>query len=195
MAARFAATLRRKLFRGTIFALSSDLQLIYYIAEHLGLIPPQQAVTGREPVTSFMRAPPIPNDDETRSREDAMVADPLSEEMLGLWYTTARVNREVFSSVFRTVPTDNVRNWEQYKVCRLSAADDTLIDSPYSQRYVPQVKTGHIAAELSLYEVKERLSKVRGGLVEAPLNFLIEQKELYGLTEAGLTNPSLVVFL
>ncbi|KAG9042840.1 hypothetical protein FS837_010313 [Tulasnella sp. UAMH 9824] len=96
-ASRFAATLRRKLFR-----------------EHLGLIPPQTCVGG-EPVTHSMRAPPHPQQDETHLQEDRIVADPLSEDLLGLWYSTARINREVFSQIFKSVPTDNVRNWDQYK--------------------------------------------------------------------------------
>ena len=119
MAARFAASLRRKLFRGRFargcIELASDLE---YFQEHLGLISPQNVVTGREPVTPFMRAPPWPQADETQLREDALVADPLSDGMLNLWYTTARSNREIFSQIFRTVPTDNVRNWDQYKVGR-----------------------------------------------------------------------------
>lgn len=63
-----------------------------------------------------MRAPPYPHQDETYLQEDRIVADPLSEDLLGLWYSTARVNREIFSQVFKSVPTDNVRNWDQYKV-------------------------------------------------------------------------------
>ncbi|KAG8952526.1 hypothetical protein FRC00_006757, partial [Tulasnella sp. 408] len=155
-ASRFAATLRRKLFR-----------------EHLGLIPPQTCVGG-EPVTHSMRAPPHPQQDETHLQEDRIVADPLSEELLGLWLSTARINREVFSQIFKSVPTDNVRNWDQYK------------------RYVPQVKAGHVACDLPLAQIKERLSKVRGGLVEAPLNFLIEQKEL---VDWSGPMPSLQIFI
>ncbi|KAG9018728.1 hypothetical protein FRB90_010196 [Tulasnella sp. 427] len=156
MAARFAATLRRKLFR-----------------EHLGLIYPQTCVGG-ERVTNSMRAPPHPQEDETRLQEDYIVADPLSEDFLGLWYATARVNREVYSQIFKSVPTDNVRNWDQYK------------------RYVPKVKAGHVACDLPLAQIKERLAKVRGGLVEAPLNFLIEQKEL---VDWSGPMPSLPIFI
>ena len=143
-----------------------------------------------------MRAPPWPQADETQLREDALVADPLSDGMLNLWYTTARSNREIFSQIFRTVPTDNVRNWDQYKVGRTQVPGATELTRLASQkRYVPKVKTGHIASDMPLYQVKEQLSRVRGGLVEAPVHFLIEQKELVGLTEAGLTNPTLTVFL
>ncbi|KAG8908268.1 hypothetical protein FRB99_007801 [Tulasnella sp. 403] len=160
MAARFAATLRRRLFK-----------------EHLGLLKPHPCVTGKEPITSFMRAAPYPAEDETYTREDQFVADPLSDGLLDYWYSTARVNREIFGQIFRTVPTDNVRNWEQYK------------------KYVPKVKTGHIACDLPLPQVKERLSKIRGALVEAPLNFLIEQPELVKNGDWEGYNPSLPVYI
>ncbi|KAG8850840.1 hypothetical protein FRB96_009577 [Tulasnella sp. 330] len=161
LASRFAGTLRRKLFR-----------------EHLGLIPPQNCVTGEEPVTSFMHAPPIPAEDETHLQEDQLVADPLSDDFERLWHGTARINTAIFSEIFRTVPNDSVRNWDQYKM------------------FLPNVRTGHVAnAELSLPEIKEKLSKVKGTLVEAPLNFLIEQKELVENRDWQGLNPSLPIFV
>ncbi|KAG8962140.1 hypothetical protein FRC03_004555 [Tulasnella sp. 419] len=160
MAGRFAATLRRKLYR-----------------EHLGLIPPQYCVTGEEPVTSFMRAAPYPNDDETNLREDWMVRDPISDDLMTLWTNTARTNREMFQQVFKTVPTDTVRNWEQYK------------------NFVPKVKTGHIASDLPLPQIKDKLARIRGALVEAPINFLIEQKELIDNADWRGLNPSLPIFI
>lgn len=99
MANRFAATLRRQLYK-----------------EHLGLIPPQNC-TKDEPVTNFMRAAPVPNDDTTSSEEDRLVADPLADATVALWQDTARVNREVFTEVFRPVPTNLVRDWNAYNVC------------------------------------------------------------------------------
>jgi len=98
-ASRFATTLRRKLFR-----------------EHLGLIPPQFCQDRHEPVTSFMRCAPQPNEDETRVPEDALVADPLADSTLHLWNDTARKNREIFTEVFRPVPTNLVRDWKAYEV-------------------------------------------------------------------------------
>ena len=50
---RFAATLRRMLFR-----------------EHLGLIPPQMMDKKNEQVTDYMRPAPTPNPDELGTRED-----------------------------------------------------------------------------------------------------------------------------
>ena len=65
-----------------------------------------------------------------------------------------------------------------------------------SQNYVPKVKTGHIAVDLPLEQVKERLSKIKGGLVEAPLNFLIEQHELVGADAwQGINGATLPVYV
>ncbi|KAG8990616.1 hypothetical protein FRB93_003163 [Tulasnella sp. JGI-2019a] len=161
MAGRFAATLRRKLFR-----------------EHLGLIPPQNCVTGKEPVTSFMRAPPIPAEDEMHLREDWLVSDPLSDEFEKLWRNTARINTAMFTEIFRTLPNDSVRNWDQYK------------------KFIPNVRTGHVAnADLTLREIKEKLGRIKGALVEAPLNFLIEQKELVENKDWQGLNPSLPIYI
>jgi phospholipase D1/2 len=63
-----------------------------------------------------MHPAPIPNEDETELEEDARVADPLSGEFFNLWNTTARVNREVFTELFRPIPSNLVRNWDAYEV-------------------------------------------------------------------------------
>ena len=105
---RFAATLRRMLFR-----------------EHLGLIPPQMMDRKNERVTDYMRPAPTPNPDELGSREDEMVADPLSDDTINLWNNTARKNREIFTEVFRPVPTNLIRKWKDYDVSvRLVYASD-----------------------------------------------------------------------
>ena len=59
---------------------------------------------------------PIPNEDETYLAEDAAVADPLADETLDLLYNTARRNREIFTELFRPVPTNLVRSWSAYEV-------------------------------------------------------------------------------
>jgi phospholipase D1/2 len=156
-AARFAATLRRRLFR-----------------EHLGLIEPQH--TSHRP-DSFMRPAPIPNEDETHLPEDAAVADPLADETLDLLYNTARRNREVFTELFRPVPTNLVRSWSAY------------------ENYVPKVKTGHVAPGIPLQRVRERLSQVKGSVVECPLDFLIDEESFAeGIDWIGL-NPTLPVYI
>lgn len=160
MAARFATTLRRKLFR-----------------EHLGLIEPQNVLHSTEKVTSFMRCAPEPNDNEIGMREDTAVADPLADSTLELWNHTARVNREIFTEVFRPVPTNLVRSWSAY------------------ESYLPKVKTGHVVPGIQLQRIKERLSQVRGSLVECPLDFLIDDKEFVeGVDWLGL-NPTLPIYI
>jgi phospholipase D1/2 len=69
-----------------------------------------------ETVTSFMRPAPFPNDDETHESEDELVADPLADATVALWNDTARKNREIFTEIFRPVPTNLVRNWAAYDV-------------------------------------------------------------------------------
>ena len=63
-----------------------------------------------------MRAVPVPNDDETGEDEDRMVADPLVEATDDLWNNTARKNREIFTEIFRPVPTNLIRSWGDYEV-------------------------------------------------------------------------------
>lgn len=63
-----------------------------------------------------MQPAPIPHEDETYLLEDAAVADPLSDETLNLLHNTARKNREVFTELFRPVPTNLVRSWSAYEV-------------------------------------------------------------------------------
>jgi phospholipase D1/2 len=159
-ASRFAATLRRRLFK-----------------EHLGLLGPQPCEGAREHVTSFMRCAPTPNHDETDTREDQWVMDPLGDDFQARWNDTARVNREVFTELFRPVPSNLVRSWSAY------------------DNYVPKVKTGHVVPEIPLARVKDRLAHVKGALVECPLDFLIDEKDFCeGLDWQGL-NPTLAVYL
>ena len=118
--------------------------------EHLGLIEPQWCTAESRP-TKFMRAAPTPNPDETHEREDELVADPISEETMNLWNGTARKNRAIFQEVFRPVPTNLIRSWKEY------------------DGYVPNVMTGHVVPDVPLERVKQRLSEVRGALVECPM--------------------------
>jgi phospholipase D1/2 len=71
---------------------------------------------GNEEVTTFMRAAPHPNQDEMGTSEDEAVADPLADETLRLWNDTARQNREIFTEIFRPVPTNLPRDWSAYDV-------------------------------------------------------------------------------
>lgn len=89
-----------------------------------------------------MKPAPIQNDDESSSEEDALVADPLSDTFLDLWNRTASRNRGVFTELFRTVPSDLVSSWAQYK------------------DYVPKVKNGHLVPDVGIDRVKQRLAEV-----------------------------------
>ncbi len=61
-----------------------------------------------------MQPAPTPADDEADL--DKFVEDPLSDEVQQLWNTTAKKNTLIFEELFRTVPTDKVRNWGEYTV-------------------------------------------------------------------------------
>lgn len=162
MAARFAATLRRKLYR-----------------EHLGLISPQDVSTRREERTTFMQAAPVLNEDETFLQEDALVADPLSPKLMSLWQSTAKKNRDIYTEIFRPVPSDLVQSTSVYK------------------NYIPKVKHGHIVPEVSLQRAKQQLSQIRGQLVEMPLRFLIDDTSLVDSKNPdwmGL-NPTLAIYI
>ena len=163
-ATRFAASLRRQLFR-----------------KHLGLLKPQDFT---RPDDNFH---PIgtPNAYDWGSREDAQVVDPLSNEFQNLWNYTAQTNTECFEKVFHPVPTDKVRTWKQYedyferffsepKEAKKQADKEPTRPSTW--------KWGHVVAEefspdphQAVREVKEVLSKVRGTLVEMPLLFLKDE--------------------
>ncbi|PAV14831.1 phospholipase D nuclease [Pyrrhoderma noxium] len=160
MAARFAATLRRQLYK-----------------EHLGLIPPQDCQSRHEQVTAAMRPAPIPNEDETDSREDELVADPLADETLDLFDSTAKKNRAIFTEIFRPVPTNLVRDWKAY------------------ENYLPKVKTGHLAPGVTLDRAKELLNGVRGALVDSPLDFLIDERELVENPDWLGLNPTLPIYI
>ncbi|KAJ7848734.1 hypothetical protein B0H14DRAFT_2356604, partial [Mycena olivaceomarginata] len=144
-------------------------------AEHLGLIPPQTSHKRTEKATSFMRPAPTPNEDEAGCEEDGLVTDPLPEQMVEVWNKTARKNSEIFTEIFRPVPTNLVRDWEAY------------------DGYVPKVKAGHVVPGIPLERVKTQLSEVMGALVECPLDFLIDQKEFVEGPEWKGLNPTLPV--
>lgn len=168
-ATRFAASLRRHLFR-----------------KHLGLVRPQDYTS---PDNNYH---PIgtPNKYDWGSHEDRLVEDPLSNEFQSLWNNTARTNTEAFEKVFHPVPTDKVRTWKQYdeyyerffkesKDAKQEAGKDPAKPSTW--------KWGHVVAEEfpgGVNEVKEVLSRIRGTLVEMPLLFLNQEdiaKEGLGL--------------
>ncbi|KAI9493053.1 hypothetical protein BDB00DRAFT_825220 [Zychaea mexicana] len=92
-ASKFAATLRRQLWR-----------------EHLGLLPSQAL----DQVSDAMLPLPTPQLDMTGTEEDNLVMDPCHPDTVNLWCNTAATNTAAFRNVFHCVPDDNVTNWEQY---------------------------------------------------------------------------------
>ncbi|KAF8517217.1 hypothetical protein JB92DRAFT_2906889 [Gautieria morchelliformis] len=70
---------------------------LHKFPEHLGLIAPQPVASSREPVDSFMRPAPHPNADETTQPSESLVADTLLDEVLSLWESTAKKNRDIFT--------------------------------------------------------------------------------------------------
>ena len=84
--------------------------------EHLGLMEPQQCDRETRRVTSFMKPAPHPIENESQLGDDRAVADPLADETILLWEGTAKKNREVFTELFRPVPTNLVRSKAAYKV-------------------------------------------------------------------------------
>ncbi|KAF2101195.1 phospholipase PldA [Rhizodiscina lignyota] len=93
-AAKFAATLRRTLWR-----------------EHLGLYPPEDLDPGNE-----VNAHP-PGDGENdayEGKEYEFVADPMSNELWEMWTSSATTNTQIFRNVFHADPDDNIRTFEDY---------------------------------------------------------------------------------
>ncbi|KAI7856548.1 hypothetical protein BDC45DRAFT_503017 [Circinella umbellata] len=141
-AGRFAATLRRQLWK-----------------EHLGLISDE----GRplDEVTDDMLPLPVAQIDYTESDEDRLVMDPLSEETFALMTETASTNTDAFRQVFHCVPDDNVRNWDEYKEFYPNQSE---------------VEIGHVYdSNMSVDEIRDQLSRVKGHLVEFPLEFLKDE--------------------
>ena len=161
-AAKFAATLRRELFR-----------------KHLGLIPAQNMERpdqNYEPIG-------VPNTYDYGSKEDQMVMDPLSDVFLHLWNTRAKTNTDAFGRIFHPVPHDDVRTWKDYDSFYghfFQPSDKEIADKKVIKR-PSKYMWGHVVAEnfspgdQGAREVKELLSTVKGTLVEMPLLFLIKE--------------------
>ncbi|PLW11253.1 hypothetical protein PCANC_20318 [Puccinia coronata f. sp. avenae] len=145
-ASRFAATLRRRLYK-----------------EHLGLLPPQSnSLQSNEPTRSMLPVN-VPQEDELGSREDQLVADPMGRELEEMWNGRASVNTEAFNKVFRCVPAAGILNWNDYAEYVPSGPN-----APKVCHVAPCAGDVH--------EVKRELSRIQGHLVEMPLDFLEQDK-------------------
>jgi phospholipase D1/2 len=155
-ASRFAASLRRQLFR-----------------KHIGLLRCQDM---ERPDVNFE---PVgaPNSYDWGSPEDNLVADPLSDTFQSFWNTRARTNTEVFRKAFRAVPDDLVHSWGEYKEFFefYFHNADPKAQGKADDKKPPRIPYGHVvAADFpgGVRELKELLSRVKGTLVEMPLCFL-----------------------
>lgn len=77
---------------------------------------PQDCDNRTQRVTSFMKPAPHSIEDESHLEGDRVVADPLADETILLWEATAKKNRDIFTELFRPVPTNLVRTQSAYKV-------------------------------------------------------------------------------
>ncbi|KAH8146704.1 uncharacterized protein LAJ45_09387 [Morchella importuna] len=156
-AARFAATLRRQLWR-----------------EHLGLLPPETLDASNDPNAqppSWGEDGSPPNEYDEGSKEDLFVRDPLGDEVWETWTGNALRNTEIFRELFHCDPDDNIKTWKDY---------DSFLPRG------DNVKSGHLFVDekmMSTKEVKAKLSQIRGHLVWMPLMFLQDEK----LDEQGLS--------
>jgi phospholipase D1/2 len=164
-AAKFATTLRRQLFR-----------------KHLGLIPPQDM---ERPDPNFLPVG-VPNTYDFGSAEDQLVADPLSDRFLNFWNAQAKTNTVAFSRIFHPVPDDSVRNWKDYNNFyevffkkadqEAEGKEGNLMPALYQWGHV--VSRNFSPGDQGVREVKDLLSTVKGTLVEMPLQFLIEERDI-----------------
>ena len=170
-ATKFAATLRRFLFR-----------------KHLGLVRPQDP---RRPDGNFFPVG-VPNNYDYDSPEDRLVMDPLADHFLNFWYSRARANSYAFGRIFHPVPADDVRTWQDYDSYYeqyFKAADKQADGKDGAFTPKPKYRWGHVVADKfsqgpkGVKEVKDLLSTIKGNLVEMPLLFLIKED----IAKQGLT--------
>ncbi|KAL8946216.1 MAG: hypothetical protein Q9222_007361 [Ikaeria aurantiellina] len=169
-ATKFAATLRRQLFR-----------------KHLGLLRPQDM---ERPDANFEPIG-IPNMYDLGSKEDRLVMDPLSDSFLNLWNSQAHQNTVAFGRIFHPVPHDDIRTWQDYdafygyffsKGDKKGGKEETRTPARHEWGHV--VTENFSPGEQGLREMKDLLSTIKGTLVEMPLLFLIKEdiaKEGMGL--------------
>lgn len=165
-ASKFATSLRRQIFR-----------------KHLGLLPDQPCDRPNDNWTSIERGP---NAYDWDSPADRLVRDPMSREFWDLWEGTARTNTEVFTKVFHNVPNDRVRTWKDYdeffsKYFIIPGAKKEDDKQKEEEANRGKVEYGHVVREEfpgGVREVKDWLNRVRGNIVEMPLDFLVDVDDI-----------------
>lgn len=165
---RFASSLRRFIFR-----------------KHLGLVPHQPV---DRPDKNWTPVHHDGNHYDWGTQADRLVEDPVSDRFWDLWCRTAKTNTDVFTKVFHNVPNDEVRSWDDYKTF---FSDKFIIPGAPKKKNEDgeeieedmegKVMYGHVVRDNfpgGVGEVKEWLGRVRGTLVEMPLDFLIDVEDL-----------------
>ncbi|KAI0086005.1 hypothetical protein BDY19DRAFT_373459 [Irpex rosettiformis] len=142
----------------------------------------------------------------TASRFAASLRRQLYKEHLGLINPQiCEGSQETVTSFMRPAPHQN-QNKDQTGSQEDRAVEDPLSDDTQSlwndirswsafDNYVPKILTGHVVPEVSLSRVKDRLSQVRGALVECPLDFLIDQKDFVEGPDWKGLNPTLPIYI
>ncbi|CEP13648.1 hypothetical protein [Parasitella parasitica] len=107
-------------------------------------------------------------------RVDAKALDPLASHCYqDLWNATAENNTLVYRELFRCVPDDTVHTFEQHR------------------KFLPdpaKIPHGHVAdPELHGREIRQRLGKVRGHLVQFPCDYLKDENMLGSLIRETVT--------
>ncbi|KAF4778183.1 hypothetical protein HER10_EVM0000993 [Colletotrichum scovillei] len=103
-----------------------------------------------------------------------------------LWEGTARTNTEVFTKVFHNVPNDRVRTWKDYdeffsKYFIIPGAKKEDDKQKEEEANRGKVEYGHVVREEfpgGVREVKDWLNRVRGNIVEMPLDFLVDVDDI-----------------
>ncbi|CAG8525275.1 11919_t:CDS:10 [Funneliformis mosseae] len=169
-ASKFAYTLRKNIFK-----------------EHLGLLEPQDHSTitksclpplnhedlfifsheKEQTVTSLLdeQISSQKNKSKEHPTRENLIMDPLSDEFYDYWSKTAQDNTEIYRSVFKSVPDDNITDWEQYK--KFVSNPTTMPIDANSQGYA---------------EVERKLSNVKGHLVQFPTEFLNRENLMGSVT-------------
>jgi hypothetical protein len=95
----------------------------------------------------------------------ARCLDPLSDHFYRhIWHGTAEKNTLIYRELFRCVPDDTVHTFEQHR---------KFLPDPI------KVPHGHIAnPELHGRDIRHKLSRVRGHLVQFPVDYLKDENML-----------------
>lgn len=115
---------------------------------------------------------------------------------MNYWEDVAHTNTKVFSRAFHPVPDDSVRTWDDYDeffskhfIIPTAKGDDKKPKDGEEGK----VPYGHVVPEEfpgGVEELKDWLGRIRGNLVNMPLQFLIDVEDIAkeGLTLNGLTD-------